>query len=559
MGLDLDYICEQCPCLQANPISRGQGATAYRLELPCLPQEREFSWAELYVPKGFPYSSKAIIRLSPDAILRIPHVDGKGELCIEGDPGPGLVYTAEQRIIFLLHAFIEKFLKPWVKGNLDGDFEAEALNYWAIKVLNARSKTDPVRGVWTVDSPPSKAKLSKGVLLIPNRIIVAADEQLSITNRVVQSMGGLARQRIVVQVADIPIKYPFTPATWPSSMADLDLILKSRLTPEEYSQFHAYRSRRDREIYRVALFRSDGFSFSYLLPDGPPAVLDLVRGKKTVPPLNKPLPLVTSRMDPDWTVGRDQHHEVSSRQTKHVLVIGAGALGSPIIDHLAKAGIGRISIIDDDTMASVNICRHLLGADSIGDKKVHAIAQRLNRGYPATEVIPFDMSAEKWFKNNSLVGIDAVLDLTGEPVVRVLVEQARQKQKCPLLIGWMEPYVAAAHACVLAAGQRWLQKTGDPLLELEAVDWPIGVIRQEPGCSSRFQSYTASSAAHAVALVAESALDMIDNSHHTSDSLVRSWVRGQKYLDKHWPGLNHKEWAKTANTHDGLMIIRQFP
>src|SRR5690606_12468584 len=129
----------------------------------------------------------------------------------------------------------------------------------------------------------------------------------------------------------------------------------------------------------------------------------------------------------------------------------------------------------------------------------------------------------------------------------------------PLLIGWMEPYVAAAHVCVLPSGQRWLQGAQDPMSGLEAVVWPSEVIRQEPGCSSRFQSYTAAAAAHAVALVAECALEMIDSTAGSLDPTVRSWVRGQHFLDKHWPGLLHKEWALSAREHDGLTMIRQFP
>ena len=559
MGLDLTFLREQFPDLQHSAVSRAGGTTAYPLRLPLFQEGREFKWAELRLPKGFPAHGKAFIQLSPDAVLRIPHLDSAGVLCIEGDPGPGLGYSAEERILFLLHAYLERFLKPWLNGDLDGDFEAEALNYWAIEIARTRSNADPVRGVWTVDPPPTKARVRNGLLLIPNRIIIAADEQLRITNRLVQSMGPLAAQRVGVLVADVPISHAFTPSTWPRSMSDLERILKGRLPSAEYLRLQQCFSRSGRGRHRVVLLRNPDVAFAYLLPGGPPTVLDVYRGKKTFPPLLKPLPLMASRLDPNWTVGRDQHPEVSGRQAKHVLVLGAGALGSPSVDHLAKAGVGRISVVDADTMSSANIGRHLLGAESIGQSKVDAIAQRINSAYPATEVIPHAMSAAEWLKENTLVDVDAVLDLTGEPDVRVQIEQARLSHPCPLLVGWMEPYVAAAHVCVLPAGQRWLQGAQDPLSCLEAVVWPSEVIRQEPGCSSRFQSYTAAAAEHAVALVAECALEMIDNPEASLEPMVRSWIRGQRYLDKHWPGLMHKEWAKAACEHDGLTMIRQFP
>lgn len=559
MGLDLTLLREQFPALQPSAVSRESGVMAYQLELPPLPQGREFKWAELRVPKGFPEHGKAFIQLSPDAVLRLPHLDNAGVLCIDGDPGPGPGYSAEDRILLLLHAYLEQFLKPWLNGDLDGDFETEALNYWAIEVVRARSDTDPVRSVWTVDPPPAKAKIRNGLLLIPSRIIIAADEQLRITNRVVQSMGPSATQRVGVLVADIPISRAFTPSTWPRSASDLDRILKGRLPSAEYLRLQRCHSRRGRGIHRIALLRNADIAFAYLLPGGPPTVLNVKRGKKTFPPLRSPLPLMTSRLDPDWTVGRDQHSEVCGRQARHILVLGAGALGSPSIDHLAKAGVGRISVVDADTMSSANIGRHLLGAESIGRKKVDAIAERINASYPATEVIPNAMTTAEWLRKNTLADVDAVLDLTGEPDVRVQVEQARLSHACPLLVGWMEPYVAAAHVCLLPPGQRWLQGAQDPLSDLEAVVWPSNVIQQEPGCSSRFQSYTATAAQHAVALVAECAMEMIDNTVVRFSPTVRSWVRGQRFLDKHWPGLMHKEWAKPASEHDGLIMSRQFP
>lgn len=560
MALDSSFLCEQFPELQLSALHREGGVTAYQLRLPSFQEGREFKWAELRLPKGFPEYDKAFIQLSPDAVLRIPHLDRAGVLCIEGDPGPGLGYSPEDRVKLTLHGYVEQFLRPWLNGELDGDFENEALNYWAIAVTKARSKFDAVRGLWTVDSPPPKARVRSGLLLIPNRVIIAADEQLPITNRLVQSMGLAAKQRVRVLVADIPISHSFTPSTWPSSMSDLERILQGRLLPAEYLRLKNSRSRKGRGIYCVVLLRNNEVSFAYLLPGGPPTVLDVYRGKKARPSLPKPLPLMTSRLDPDWTVGRDQHPQISGRQTKHVLVLGAGALGSPIVDHIAKAGVGRISVVDADTMSSANIGRHLLGADSIGQNKVDAIARRINLAYPATEVTPYAMSTAEWLKKNTLVDVDVVLDLTGEPDVRVQIEQVRLSYPRPLLIGWMEPYVAAAHACMLPAGQKWLKGAQDPLSYLEAVVWPSEVIIQEPGCSSRFQSYTAAAAEHAVALVAECSLEMIDNSATvTTDSSVRSWVRGQRFLDKHWPGLTHKEWAKDASVHDGLILNRQFP
>lgn len=559
MGLDLGFLQQHFPELLVPALNRGGGATAYRLQLPDFRPGREFAWAELRLPKGFPEHAQAKIYLSPDAVLRIPHVEWGGALCTEGDPGPASGLSAEERILLLLTAYHENFLRKWITGALDEDFAGEVLNYWGIEVAKSRTQSDPVRQVWTVDSCPDQAVLRQGTLLVPERVVIAADDQLPITSRLIAAMGASAKQRIGVLVADIPIAHTLAPQTWPRNLFDLEALLYSRLAPRDYSLFHGAVSRRGRSVHRIVLLRNTECSFAYLLPGGPPTVVVDGNRKKTYPPSLTPQPLNVARLDPAWTVGRDMHPEVEGRQEKHILVLGAGALGSPVIDHLAKAGVGFITVLDPEDLAPQNIGRHLLGAESIGRPKATTLARRINASYPATVVTPHTIKAETWLRNHTLDSIDVVLDLTGEPDVRWHIDQARREHPCPLLIGWMEPYVAAAHVCVLPSETRWLQGNEDLLTRLEAIRWPAEVIRQEPGCSSRFQSYTATAAAHAVALVAENALDLIDRAPDTAEARVISWVRGQRYLDRHYPGLHLEQWAESAALHDGLILTRTFP
>lgn len=558
MSLDVFRLQHDFPDLVPEPLSRARGATAYRLRLPRFPWGRDFAWAELVLPRGFPDRAVAKIKLSPDAVLRIPHVEDSGSLCIEGDPGPECGYSANDRALLLLLAYQEKFLEPWLDGKLDGDFSTEPLNYWSITVAKARSHADPVRVVWTVDECPVRPLIREGLLVLPSRIVIAGDRDMPITGRIINSLGeARASQAIRVLIADIPLSHPLTPATWPRTASDLDQLLTGRLRPAQRASFHHPLRRRGGSVHRIVLLRHATCSFAYLLPGGPATVIELERGKKTYPPLSTPLPLGVNRLDPSWTVGRDQHPEVAHRQTQHVLVLGAGALGSPVVEHLAKAGVGLITLVDRDDLAPANVGRHLLGVDVIGQPKADAVARRVNVSHPATHVIPMDMKADKWLGNNTLAGIDLVLDLTGEPDVRWQVEQARRQHSCPLLIGWMEPYVAAAHVCCLPSDTLWLQGAEDLMGKLGAVDWPDDVITQEPGCSSRFQSYTAAAAAYAVAMVAEYALKMADGV--ISEPRIISWVRGQRYLDDHRSGLALRDWAVAAAPHDGLVIERSFP
>ncbi len=68
--------------------------------------------------------------------------------------------------------------------------------------------------------------------------------------------------------------------------------------------------------------------------------------------------------------------------SSHVLLIGAGGIGCPAIQYLAAAGVGTISVVDDDVVALSNLQRQILYSDhDIGTAKVEtagAAAARLN-------------------------------------------------------------------------------------------------------------------------------------------------------------------------------------
>ena len=56
-------------------------------------------------------------------------------------------------------------------------------------------------------------------------------------------------------------------------------------------------------------------------------------------------------------VGKDGQAKLLASK---VLVIGAGGLGSPLIQYLAAAGVGTIGVVDDDTVDLSNLQRQIL-------------------------------------------------------------------------------------------------------------------------------------------------------------------------------------------------------
>lgn len=71
---------------------------------------------------------------------------------------------------------------------------------------------------------------------------------------------------------------------------------------------------------------------------------------------------------------------VGQRKLKNssVLVVGAGGLGSPVALYLAAAGVGRIGLVDYDTVDSSNLQRQIIhGTHNLGQVKVESARERL--------------------------------------------------------------------------------------------------------------------------------------------------------------------------------------
>lgn len=525
------------------------GTRRFILKLPDMPPDRRFTDVILEISENFYSDGLAVFRFPKQYVLKIPHIDSDGQLCQNEDPGSISGASELERLDFLYRGFINDFLGPWVSGKLDTHFEKEAINYWYINCSQHSSKRSAVVKIYTTDSFKGDSKVYAATLINDYKIVVAGEDS-EFRRKMIKILKRKKKESDIL-IAEIPLKVPFIPDNWPENIKDIQQILQSRLSDRDYSTFMSSRDKREKPIHKIVLFRLPNYSFGYLLPGGPQ-----VKVKHKYNPTSyyngNLIPIVVERLDPHWTVGRDQEIMVSERQNKHVLLIGAGALGSYVAEQLAKAGVGNLTIVDDDNLSAANIGRHVLGVNSIGLPKAEAMCNKINNLWPHCNTKAFKGTIQKWLKLYKLKEVDIMLDLTGEPSVRQCVDNARRLTPCPLLISWMEPYVVAAHACLLPHDSLWLTTNTDRLESLQVVSWPDDVIQNEPACSSEFQSYNSSAAIHAVAMATEAALDLIDNK--IQKPIVRHWIRGQSYLDNSYPGLTFKEWVKIDPSCDGIII-----
>ena len=83
----------------------------------------------------------------------------------------------------------------------------------------------------------------------------------------------------------------------------------------------------------------------------------------------------------------------------HALIIGAGGLGSPVALYLASAGVGTLTICDDDEVDLTNLQRQIVHCEeSIGINKAESARRTLAGINPEIQVIPLPtrLAVRRW-------------------------------------------------------------------------------------------------------------------------------------------------------------------
>lgn len=108
-----------------------------------------------------------------------------------------------------------------------------------------------------------------------------------------------------------------------------------------------------------------------------------------------------------------------------VLVVGAGALGSPVATYLVGAGIGRLGILDGDQVALSNLHRqHLHWTPQVGRPKVHSAVEKLQVLNPEVMVEPYQVRLDEDNAEGLVLGHDLVVDCSDNFETRYLLNAA---------------------------------------------------------------------------------------------------------------------------------------
>ena len=120
----------------------------------------------------------------------------------------------------------------------------------------------------------------------------------------------------------------------------------------------------------------------------------------------------------------------------HALVIGAGGLGSPASMYLASGGVGRITLVDGDSVDLTNLQRQILHTTAaVGRAKAYSGKDTLTQLNPEIEVNAICERAEGERLAELIAGADVVLDCSDNFATRHAVNRACVKHRKPLVSG----------------------------------------------------------------------------------------------------------------------------
>jgi hypothetical protein len=267
---------------------------------------------------------------------------------------------------------------------------------------------------------------------------------------------------------------------------------------------------------------------------------------------NSPVIPLTMRRHSDIYM-RERGGAPKNLKNKHIAVIGCGSVGSFVADTLASSGIGQLTLIDSDDYSEDNVFRHLLDPFFIDYKKVFGLKIEFERKYPGVRIHPEPRTAQEWFKNTDLKGIDGIVMAIGSPSVERDFSKAFRASGIELAVvyTWLEPMDIGGHSI-----RTWSQGPGclDCLYRDDEgakslhprtsfIEPDQAVTDNLTGCASVFVPYGAIQARRTALLAAEDILDGISGEKTKS---YRYW-RGQGKLAQE-RGIKTTPWWKIAKT-----------
>ncbi len=120
----------------------------------------------------------------------------------------------------------------------------------------------------------------------------------------------------------------------------------------------------------------------------------------------------------------------------HVLQFGVGGIGSPAAMYLASSGVGKLTLVDPDSVDASNLQRQIIfRSDDVGEEKVTAANRTLASLNAQTSVHTIHAALSGAGLRQEVAKADLVLDATDNFTARFAINEACVKTGTPLVVG----------------------------------------------------------------------------------------------------------------------------
>ena len=425
---------------------------------------------------SFPYSRPNVFIVNYDFGRNLPHVEQSGRLCltkIEFSTNP--VEVARQVLAEAL-----ELLEAHQLGTEDSDLEEDLTNYW-----NQRADAGSPALYLLYQDGASKGSYSR----VGNEVFAFSSKQAML--HWWENLKGAAPRHTnaahFIEIRKIP-----NPSSFPTDPSSLLRMLKTHAvdaaeimlqalrqfpnetllilaasTPSDRRQFMGIRLLKTEPLQKNGFRREARLKHS----SGGSVEVDDLLARYTIQRLS------TSHLDASAS---RSVISLTNLVDKQVVVVGCGAVGAGVARLLCKSGVGRLDLVDSETLGWENIRRHELGARSVRQPKAKALAADIRQDLPEmVEVRAFSRTIQDLVLSGSnvLEGADLIVATTGSfHADNYIGELAREGTRpIPVVFGWMEAWGVAGHALLLSgAGSRFIDgfKDGTPLRPSSRNDRP---------------------------------------------------------------------------------------
>lgn len=511
----------------------------------------------------FPFSLPHFFLVDRPPFLTWPHIEDDGLLCLMDDTVV-MKFNQPEAVIGELLRDAFQLVRNCEAGTNQNDFRTEFYSYWNRRLSTS---TEVIQSLLEPHGGSRLVHVWRG----ETRSIVGETEE-DVLKWLRNKYGDQPQFKSTDSALLLWFKEPLLPSEYPESAADLHSLASTlKDAQKRLSQFAEIS--KSPFYFVIGADSANGPCFAgvrsarHVTPD--------IRGRKRdhtldgFRPGKAPLALLAQRLfsaavpadrikvervDSAWIHGRDQDSRQRKLSLKKVLVGGCGSVGASIAQMLVMAGIGCVRLVDDEELTWANVGRHVLGAESVGKNKAKSLADRLQKGYPHSEIVGFDMTLEEFFESDPAFvrECDLIVSATAnwESESLLNVRQVRGEIMQPIMYVWTEPNACAGHAVLVMPGggpcfRCGFDPRGRPKQELTV--WPKEKReKREPACGAVFQPYGPIELSGTISLGAGLALDGLLGQLHSATH--RIWA-GPQTLLLEAGGKWSEEWLKDRHDH----------